>query len=83
MSEPGFNYRQLTVNERLRLVGDIWDSIADEAQTNPNVLPLTDARRAELDERRTEHQRDHGSAVPWDEAIARIRNRLRHERGDR
>ena len=83
MSEPGFNYRRLTVNERLRLVGDIWDSIAEEAQANPNVVPLTDAQRAELDERRAEHQRDPGSAVTWDKAIARIRNRLRRRRGDR
>ena len=83
MSEPGFTYRRLTVNERLRRVGDIWDSIAEEAQTDPSILPLTDAHRAELDRRRAEHQRDPGSAVPWDEAIARIRGRLRRGRGDR
>jgi len=82
MSEPGFDYRRLTVNERLRLVGDIWDSIAEEAQADPNVLPLTDVQRAELDERRAEHQRDPGSAVPWNESIGRLRSRLRHRRGD-
>jgi len=38
MSEPGFNYRRLTVNERLRLVGDIWDSIAEE---EPRPIPTS------------------------------------------
>lgn len=80
MSEPGFNYRRLTVNKRLRLVGDIWNSIAEEAQMDPNILPLTDAQRAELDRRRAEHQRDPGSALPWDEAMARMRARLRRGR---
>jgi putative addiction module component (TIGR02574 family) len=31
MGEPAFDYRQLTVAERLQLVEDIWDSIAQDA----------------------------------------------------
>ena len=38
---------QLSVSERIQLVGDIWDSIANE----PKSFSLTDAQRAELDRR--------------------------------
>ena len=38
---------QLSVPERIQLVGDIWDSIANE----PKSFSLTDAQRAELDRR--------------------------------
>jgi putative addiction module component (TIGR02574 family) len=41
------NLQNLTIEERLRLVEDIWDSIASEQQ----ALPLTEAQRIELDKR--------------------------------
>ena len=37
----------LPLDERLRLVEDLWDSIASEAE----ALPLTPAQREELDQR--------------------------------
>jgi putative addiction module component (TIGR02574 family) len=83
MSQPDFDYRRLSVDERLRLIGDIWDSIAEEANADPGVLPLTDAQRAELDRRLAEHERDPGSAVPWDKALGRIESRLRDAKGQR
>lgn len=36
--------QELSIEERIRLVEDIWDSIAEEQST----LPLTDAQRHEL-----------------------------------
>lgn len=69
MGEPAFDYRQLSISERLQLVEDIWDSIAEEA---PEAVPLTVAQRAELDRREAEHQRDPGSAIPW----AQVREEL-------
>lgn len=83
MDYPPFDYRHLTVHERLRLIGDIWDSIAEEAETDPGILSLTDAQRAELDRRLAEHERDPASAAPWDEALDGIRQRLRDARGER
>lgn len=77
MSRPAFDFRHLTVDERLRLIGAIWDAIAEEAEVDPGVLPLTDEQRDELDRRLAEHERDAGSAVPWDEAMARIEKALR------
>jgi putative addiction module component (TIGR02574 family) len=83
MDYPPFDYRHLTVHERLRLIGDIWDSIAEEADADPGVLPLTEAQRAELDRRLAEHERDPGSAMPWDEALDGIQRRLRNAKGER
>lgn len=40
-------YVRLSVPERIELVEDIWDSIAEV----PEELPLTDAQAAELDRR--------------------------------
>ena len=48
MGEPAFDYRSVSVDERLKLVGDIWDSIAEEANLSPVVLPLTE-EQSELD----------------------------------
>jgi putative addiction module component (TIGR02574 family) len=82
MSEPAFrfDFRQLSIDDRLRLVEEIWNSIAEEAEAAPDVLPLTDEQRAELARRVAEHERDPGSAVPWGEALTRIEGRLRDRR---
>lgn len=54
---------QLSVEERLQLIGEIWDDIATEDQ----VPPLSEAQRAELDRRLEEHEQDPNSAIPWEE----------------
>ena len=53
----------LSVEERIRLVEAIWDSIAD----NPETLPVTEAQRRELDRRLEDHLRDPDAARPWPE----------------
>ena len=80
MGQPAFDFRRLSVDERLRLIGEIWDSIADEADRDPAVLPLTPELKAELDRRLAEHERDPGSAIPWDEALAVIEGRVDERR---
>jgi putative addiction module component (TIGR02574 family) len=77
MTEPGFDYRSLSVDERLELVGDIWDSIADEANTNPDLLPLSDAERAELDRRVAALDANPATGIPMDDVLEGIRARLR------
>ena len=42
MGEPAFDFRQLTVAERLQLVEDIWDSIAQDAPATQ--LPLSEVQ---------------------------------------
>lgn len=77
MANPAFDFHNLTVSERLRLVGDIWDSIAAEASTSPESLPLSDAQKVELDRRLAEHDADPSSSVSLDESLARIRAQFR------
>ena len=45
---------KLPVEERLRLVELIWESLA----ANPSAVPLGDAHRAAIDERLAEHERN-------------------------
>lgn len=61
---------KLTAEERIELAMDLWDSIAPE-----DMPPLTLEEIAELERRLAEHQRDPGSAVPWEEVRARLWSR--------
>ena len=80
MTKPAVDYRSLSVDERLELVGDIWDSIADEANANPDLLPLTEEQKAELDRRVAEYEANPSAGIPMDEALKRIRARFRDRR---
>lgn len=51
---------ELSVAERIRLVEDIWDSIAAE----PDELPLTDSERQELDRRLADQESIPAWAAP-------------------
>ena len=59
---------ELPVSERLELVGDIWDSIAQV----PDRVELTEAQRIELDRRLEAYRRDPKAGSPWSEVKARI-----------
>ena len=71
MSKPAFDYRALSIAERLQLVEDVWDSIATE-QPDATALPLTAAERAELDRRLDAHRNDPAAALPWAEVRAAL-----------
>lgn len=60
---------KLSVEERLRLVELIWESLA----ANPSTLPLSDAHRAVLDERVAEHDRNPDDVVTREEVLAEAR----------
>ncbi len=63
---------RLSVEERLALVEDLWDSIAEESA----ATPLTDAQRAELDRRLVDHEANPNDVVPWEDVKASITARL-------
>ena len=46
--------RRLPIDQRIRLVEDLWDSIAAEQE----ALPLSKAQRAELDRRLDSYESD-------------------------
>ena len=60
---------KLPLEERLRLLELIWESIA----ANPSAIPLSDAQRAVVDERLAEHTRNPQDVVTRDEVLAEAR----------
>ena len=66
----------LSVPERLKLVHNLWDSIAADADGSPAGLPISEERRAEILHRSEAHRRDPGAAIPLDEALERIERTL-------
>jgi len=53
---------QLPIDEQIVLVQQIWDEIAKHGN-----LPLSDAKRAELDRRLAAYQANPGGVVPWEQ----------------
>jgi putative addiction module component (TIGR02574 family) len=62
--------RALPLAERLQLVEDLWDSIAEDQ----NSLPDDPAVIEELRARKARFQADPASGIPWEEAKKRIRS---------
>ena len=60
---------KLPVEERMRLVELIWESLA----ANPAALPLGDAHRAVVQERLTDHERNPDDLATRDEVLAEAR----------
>jgi len=66
------NLRTLPIDKRIRLVEDLWDSIAaDQAG-----LPVTDEQKAELDRRFNAYELDGIKGREASEVIADIRKQL-------
>ena len=64
--------REIPLEERIKLVEDLWDSIAADQQS----LPLTDEQKAELDRRLDAYEVDGNSGRPAVDVINDIRRRL-------
>jgi putative addiction module component (TIGR02574 family) len=56
--------------ERLQLVGDLWDSLAEE-----EPLQLSAERSEELLRRKAKFEADPGSGLTWDQVKERVRAR--------
>ena len=61
----------LSVPERIQLVEDIWDTIAEV----PEEVGLTDEQKAELDRRLDAYHRNPDEGSPWGVVRERIRSR--------
>lgn len=59
---------ELPPKERLQLLEAIWDSLIE----TPEVVPLTDDMRQELDRRLASYYRDRTTARPWAEIRAEL-----------
>lgn len=59
---------ELPVQDRLRLVAQIWDSIAE----TPEAIQLTPETRTLLAQRLEAHRNAPGAGLPWAEVKARL-----------
>jgi putative addiction module component (TIGR02574 family) len=62
--------RALSVAERLQLVEDLWDSIAEDQHSLPDHPAVIEELRA----RKAQFQANPSSGIPWTEAKQRIRS---------
>ena len=62
----------LPVEDRIKLVEDLWDSIAADQQ----AMPLTDEQRDELDQRLDAYETDKNRGRLAADAVADIRHKL-------
>jgi putative addiction module component (TIGR02574 family) len=67
---------RLSVEERLTLIDQLWDSIeASHAEAPP--IQFTEAQRAEVERRLEKYRDDPAAGTPWDEVKARLQERRR------
>ena len=69
MSPPftALDIERLTVEQKLDLIGLLWDSLPDEA-----LPPLTEAQLRELDQRIAKADAAPDAGRPWEEVKARL-----------
>ena len=65
-------FQELPVKERIKIVEDLWDSIAADQK----ILPLTTDQRAELDRRLNAYEIDKNPGRLAADAVADIRRKL-------
>ena len=64
-------FHELSVEDRLRLLHDLWDELA----TEPSALDLSADEQAELQRRFDEHAADGETSTAWDQVRNAIRGR--------
>ena len=69
MSAIAEDIKKLSVSERIELVEDIWNSIAEESRFSPT---LSTEEREELHRRYAAHQADPSTGIPWSQVRAKI-----------
>lgn len=60
---------QLSVAERIQLVEDIWDSIANV----PEAISLTEEQEAELERRLEAYQANRAEGISWNDLKEKLR----------
>ena len=61
----------LTVQQRLELIGELWDSIPDSIDD----LPIPEWHRQELEKRLAAADANPEAAIPWEEVRQRLRDK--------
>ena len=69
MSKLALDLRQMSMDERLDLLEDLWESM----NRTPDDVPLTDAQRLDLDRRLDDLDRDGPVGIPWEDVLRKIK----------
>jgi len=70
MRHPAIDIDSMAPEDRLKLIGELWDSL----RRTPDSVPFPDAHREELDARLDAIDRGGAELVEWDEAFRRMRH---------
>lgn len=65
------SFRKLSLPEKIRLLQELWDDIADESSSRP----LSESQRMLLNERLRQHDQNPEDVEPWD----KVRNDILSE----
>ena len=85
MSEPQFDPKALTVEQRLRLIDEIWLSIAEDAEQGDEAAmraleldaPPDPEVHSQIERRANELERDPSKGIRWED----LREELRRKHG--
>jgi len=69
MSIPAIDINKLAPEERLALIGDLWDSLRER----PEAVRITPAQQKELDRRLDELDGGTAAVISWDDVKRRLR----------
>ncbi|MCP4871259.1 MAG: addiction module protein [Proteobacteria bacterium] len=64
------DFGRMSTAEQIAHVQDLWDQIASD----PDLVPVTDAQRQELDRRLAVHEAGVGNTSEWTDVRARSRS---------
>ena len=73
MAIPALNLSSLSPEEKLRLLEEVWESLA----ADPAQVPLVEWQRRELDRRLDEVDREGATGIPWERVLNEIEGRSR------
>ena len=73
MSKPALNIGDLSAEERLCLIEELWDSLSEK----PGDVPLTNTQCEELDRRLDDLERSGPEGIRWEQVLQQIRARPR------
>ena len=59
---------RMSAEDRLNLIGDIWDSLSDDGETD-----IPESHREELDRRLAAADANPAGGVPWEDVRKRLR----------
>ena len=73
MSRQFLNIEDMSTEEQLRLLEELWNSLSQR----PGAIPLTPEQREEFDRRLDDLDRQGPVGIPWEEVLRQIRSRPR------